>query len=99
MIYFNALEPIGVNLSLFPFPITFIYSSLKFILLIFKFINSVTLNPQLYSVSIIALFLWPCFLLKSIDEIINSISSTLKTSGSFKPIFGFSINRVGSSVI
>jgi len=68
-------------------------------LLIFKFINSVTLSPQLYRVSRIALFLSPCLLLKSIEDIINSISSTPSTTGNFYPILGFSINIVGSFVI
>lgn len=51
-----ALLLIGTNRSLFPFPVTFITDSLKYKSEIFKLINSETLKPQLYKVSIIAIF-------------------------------------------
>ena len=48
---------IGINLSLFPFPVTFIIDSLKYKSETFNVISSETLRPQLYKISIIALFL------------------------------------------
>ncbi len=56
---------------------------------------SLTLRPQLYKVSRIALFLSPSGLLKSTAVINWLISDSDNVSGSFLPIFGASIKSVG----
>ena len=63
---FMASLPIGTNLSLSPLPITLIKPTSKYKQEIFKLMASVTLKPELYIVSKIALFRPPSGLLKSI---------------------------------
>ena len=65
----------GTKRCLSPFPITLIKPSSKNKSEIWSVINSVTRKPQLYKVSMIVLFLSPCGLLKSIAEMILSIST------------------------
>ena len=85
----------GTNRSLFPFPTILTKPSSKNKSEIFKSINSLTLKPQPYMVSSIALFLSPSPLLRSTAEIKLSISSFDKVSGNLIPILGVSIKSVG----
>ena len=78
----------GTNLSLFPFPVTFIKDSLKNKSEIFKLINSDTLNPQLYNNSTIATFLFPVLDVNFTLEMISSISSIVRVDGKLEPILG-----------
>ena len=75
--------PIGINLCLFPLPVTLIKFSSKNKSDIFKSTSSLTLIPHPYKSSIIAIFLSPCSLDKSILEINSSISFVDRVSGSF----------------
>ena len=93
-----ASEPIGTNLSLSPLPMTLIKPTSRYRQDIFKLIASVTLNPELYIVSKIALLRPPSGLLKSICAITCSISSKLNTSGSFLLVFGEGSKVVGLMV-
>ena len=89
--YLMAPLLIGTNLSLFPFPVTFIIDSLKYKSETFNVISSETLRPQLYKISIIALFLILFFDFISMLSISLSISFTVNVVGSLDPILGVSI--------
>ena len=91
-----ASAPIGTSRCLSPFPMTLMKPTSRYRQLILRLTTSLTRSPQLYMVSNIALFLPPSGTLKSIAEIIFSISSKDKVSGKSLFNFGASSNTVGS---
>ena len=91
--------PIGINLCLFPLPVTLIKFSSKNKSDIFKSTSSLTLIPHPYKSSIIARFLSPCCFDRSMLEINSSISFVDNVSGSFLEVLGDSISLSGLLVI
>ena len=91
--------PTGTNRCLFPLPVILMNPSSKNKSDNFNEINSETRKPQLYKVSSIALFRSPSGVDKSIACMSESISIVESVSGSFRPVFGTSINSSGVSFL
>ena len=91
-----AERPTGTNLSLLPFPITRMKPRSGKMQEILNPTTSLTRRPQLYITSSIALFLVPSGLLRSIAEMMDSISPKLSTSGNFLFSLGVSSKSAGS---
>ena len=91
-----ALLLIGTSLSRSPFPAMRRNSCSKCRFDTFRSTSSETRNPQLYRVSRIALLRSPSALVTSMASIRLLISSSVRISGSLRPILGDSRRVVGS---